>query len=707
MIDSQLDNETVSNTADSTPQPTTAPTAIIPTNQTPVQTQTQPVTTQQLSQSQQQPYVSNAPQTQPANPANDPNAHPAIKRAGLLRSIAETLAGGPRVSETINPDGSRSVTQIPLSGRQIGVALALEAIGGSLAGLSVSGPNNLGRAAAAGFAQGQQQQQTIQQRQDQQAQQDFQNQSKALAQKASTFEANSRVILNTAQAERYGLDNLKDAVAQSAKLLADYQDQGAVQETNVPQDQLLAGLQSGKYNATQQIAVPDGFASLNGRWEQTFAIVTNPSAKVPLTNAQAQEYADNDVPGFAAFKDGKNKIPDGFAVSGTIVARANQQVAANKLMLQDVNEVTTALAKSDDKGNQELANQIPSFKSLLDDPKQGTAFQLALERFQKYVSHSDWHGRDIYESLQQMAAPSVPDPNNPKAYVPNPDARFATTIAGAFGNGDPNKGWAILKAYHDEVVPEQITNEAQAADMLASSAPGSRAAKYAQRWIASNTAQKAAIAGADAKARARAANESASASATSGQPDALGFTPNVAGMGGVKEYNKKANSFKKNLDDLARTEASYQQFASTLGDLASGKGMTGAASVVGLFNAIGLSAVPLAGRGFRITENTIKEHQQARGWGQALQAKLLGAKNGDVITPQQLKDYATIAMQARQSQYVNLANELHSVGLSADPALPTGNGQKIDPATARIFLTLTGNDPNKARAAATAKGWQF
>ncbi len=178
-------------------------------------------------------------------------------------------------------------------------------------------------------------------------------------------------------------------------------------------------------------------------------------------------------------------------------------------------------------------------------------------------------------------------------------------------------------------------------------------------------------------------------------------------MGGVKEYNKRLNAYKKNFDDLARTEASYQQFSDTLNDLAAGKGMTGAQSVVGLFNAIGLSATPLAGRGFRITENTIKEHEQARGWGQALQAKLLNAKAGDVITPQQLKDYAAIAQQARQSQYVNLANEMHSAGLSADAALPTGNGQRIDPATAQIFLRLTGNDPQRARAAATAKGWQF
>ena len=203
----------------------------------------------------------------------------------------------------------------------------------------------------------------------------------------------------------------------------------------------------------------------------------------------------------------------------------------------------------------------------------------------------------------------------------------------------------------------------------------------------------------------KAANDAANT--VPGQPDALGFTPNIAGMGGIKEYNKAVGRYKKNFDDLARTEASYQQFSDTLRDLADGKGLSGAASVVALFNAIGLSATPLAGRGFRITENTIKAHEQARGWGQAIQAKLLNAKEGDVITPQQLRDYANIAVQARQSQFINLANEMHNAGLSADAALPTGNGQKIDVPTARIFLALTGNDAAKARAAATAKGWVF
>ena len=112
--------------------------------------------------------------------------------------------------------------------------------------------------------------------------------------------------------------------------------------------------------------------------------------------------------------------------------------------------------------------------------------------------------------------------------------------------------------------------------------------------------------------------------------------------------------------------------------------MTGAASVVALFNAIGISAEPLAGKGFRINSSTIQEHIGARGLDQAAYQKLLSLKNGDVITPQQVKDYASIAADVYKNAYVNTANEEHRRGLPAD-FLPQGGGVKLDGTTAEIF----------------------
>ncbi len=694
--------------------PPTSPDAGDPQPQLAQQQQQQDTLTPQGTQPQSQSQaeqsaagmVSNTPAT--ATPAASVT-HPEVQKASLLHTIAQTLAGGPRYKTSIDANsGITTRTQLPLSKADVGMAIAMSAISGALSGLSITGPGATGKAAAAGFATATQAAQQQQAQQQQQAKDDLQNQTATLAAKAQAFDFNSRSILNVSQSERYGLENLKDAVQQNARLLADYSDAGAVSQTNVSQDSLMAGLKDGTYSATSQIAVPDGFTSVNGRFEQTFSVVKNPSAKVPLTATQVAEFVDNNIPGFAAFKSG-TKIAANVSVPGTIVARATAQVTANKLMLQEVGEVTKTLSESDDPANKELAKAVPSFKSLIADPQSGPSVQDALSRFQKFVSHSDLHGLDFFQSLQQMASPSKADPQNPKQMVPNRDAPFAATIAGAFGNGDPQKGWAILQKYSEEIAPQEIKSEAQAADMIASSEPGSRSYRYAQRWIASNTAQKAASAGAIERARdaASPSNSGNSNSSPSGspltKPDAFGFNPTITDP---KEASKRFGAFKKNLDDLSKTEQSYAQFQNALSDISKGN-WSGADSVVALFSAIGLSAAPLAGKGFRVSQNVIEEHRTARGWQGALQAKMQGLQTGAVITPQQLKDYAGIAASARTNQYVSTGNEMRSAGISADAALPSGNGQHIDPNTASIFLRLANGDKSKARQAATAKGWNF
>src|SRR5579884_1482388 len=96
------------------------------------------------------------------------------------------------------------------------------------------------------------------------------------------------------------------------------------------------------------------------------------------------------------------------------------------------------------------------------------------------------------------------------------------------------------------------------------------------------------------------------------QNDILGgtFTPPP---GGMKETNKIRDSFKKDADNLAKTEGTFNQFQDVLNDINSGKPLTGAQSVVTLFNAIGLSAEPLQGKGFRINHNTVEEHANSIG----------------------------------------------------------------------------------------------
>jgi hypothetical protein len=490
MIDtSQLpgsSNNAPTNTPTTTPDSTTTPQAQTPVASTGAAPAQQPNAAPGTSASPQTPQANDPTGTVSNAPAP---VHPSVQRASVLRQVATALAGGPRYTETIDPQSGATVrTQVPLSGRDIGMAIALEALSGSIAGLAQRGPGAEGRATAAGFQQVSEQQQQAQKAQQDAAQQQYQNETQSLVRRANAYEANSRTVLNTAQAERYGVDSLKDAVSQNAQLLSDYQDQNVVTEAHVSQDDLSAGLASKKYDPTMQIAVPDGWTNINGKYEQTFSIVANPAAKVPLTSAQAKAYADAGVPGFASFKTGN--VPNGVMVPGYMLAQANQRVQAINMMKSDFSAVSDALARSGDKDNQQLAKSIPNIQSLLNDKDNGPVLNNALGKFQKYVSHSDMHGMDLFESLQQMAAPSKPDPNNPKNFIPNPDSRSAQIIAGAFGGGDPQKGWDILRAYHDEVAPDAITNENQAMAVLADPGSSSKAKVQASKFLHISAQQK-------------------------------------------------------------------------------------------------------------------------------------------------------------------------------------------------------------------------
>src|SRR5215472_2797476 len=202
--------------------------------------------------------------------------------------------------------------------------------------------------------------------------------------------------------------------------------------------------------------------------------------------------------------------------------------------------------------------------------------------------------------------------------------------------------------------------------------------------------------------------------ASIGAPDPTGFSSSLP----VAEYNKRYDAFAKSkgFQQLQTLQGSYSQFQSVLSDLDANKPMTGAASVVALFNAIGISAEPLAGKGFRINSSTIQEHVGARGLDQAAYQKLLSLKNGDIITPQQVKDYASIAADVYKNAYVQTANEAHRQGLPAD-FLPQGGGVKLDSTTAEIFARAVlhqnpglAQNPAQLRAAvaqaARRNGWQ-
>lgn len=165
-----------------------------------------------------------------------------------------------------------------------------------------------------------------------------------------------------------------------------------------------------------------------------------------------------------------------------------------------------------------------------------------------------------------------------------------------------------------------------------------------------------------------------------------------------KDYVKDANQL----------EQSYKQMGQIL-DRARAGNMTGADSVVGLFNAIGISSAPLKGRGFRINRDIVGEHAGARNIYQTMAANLSALTpngSGEVVTPKQLQDYATIMNQARHDMYVTMAQEADRQGLAKD-FLPraTQQGQPVDLSTAKIFLDSYAGNVQNARAALGKFGW--
>lgn len=243
----------------------------------------QPQTTQPQVPAQAQP-LQPSPVTPPVPKGVDPTSpnasHPSVMRAGILHSVAEALAGGPRTRTIIDPNtGTTTREQVPLSNKDIGMALALEAIGGSLKGFSVpNGPGNIGRAAGAAGADAIEQQQQAKQVQEQQAQGDQ-------ARQYQTMEANLRMRSLALQTGKLDLDSHNELVGNSAQQLSLLKDSSpesiAAQHLSEAEAQDLT-----KYPIGDYYRLPDGVVPR-----------TDPNTGEPIyTNAHGQ-IVDKDAPG--------------------------------------------------------------------------------------------------------------------------------------------------------------------------------------------------------------------------------------------------------------------------------------------------------------------------------------------------------------------------------------------------------------------------
>jgi hypothetical protein len=180
-------------------------------------------------------------------------------------------------------------------------------------------------------------------------------------------------------------------------------------------------------------------------------------------------------------------------------------------------------------------------------------------------------------------------------------------------------------------------------------------------------------------------------------------------VGSRTEYNKRVDSFSKDYGkDLNQLDQASSQLNGIIANAQKTGKLPGADSVVGLFDAIGISSAPLKGKGFRISGEIVGEHRGARNVLQDAATKLQKYSpegTGQVVTLQQLQDYSRILNSARHDAYVGAADQSRQQGIGVR-VVPQGHNTAADANTVKLFLDLAGGNPQKATKALQTSGWQ-
>src|SRR5581483_5101010 len=296
-----------------------------------------------------------------SNPATPPNqtqpevSHPAIKQAGILHSIAETLAGGPRYRPVISADGTRSLQRIPMDRKDIGMAIALSAITGALSGLQARGPNASAQAAGLGFKTTSQMRQQADEEQETEAKEDFQRKQNSLVQKAGLTEANLRLYQNALQAGKMDEEFHKAFVD-------NYADQRDAMGTPSYEHISEAEIKSGRYDVTKYLALPDGVVprldsngsqvkDANGvpQWDNTYSLFDQ-TTQVPLHDAVNMDKAVRaGLPGFVKSDGSPMAFPDHATISANLAAITNHKLQMLDGLQSELNSIAKGASSDKNK----------------------------------------------------------------------------------------------------------------------------------------------------------------------------------------------------------------------------------------------------------------------------------------------------------------------------------------------------------------------
>jgi hypothetical protein len=323
-----------------------------------------------------------------------------VQKASILRQVAEALAGGPRYQTTIDPQSGKATrTALPMSGRDIGMAIALEALSGAAAGAGAKGPNATGQAAAMGLQQGEKiadQRKDQQQQADNTAQQDY-------ARQMQTFHNNLQMLQISKQLSGADFETNEKVAAQYGDLYKEMQNHYA---------QYILGTggesDASKYHATSATAVPTGrvIPVLNPQtgkqdtgpggsqqWQLEYAFI-DPSFKGDnLLNAQdksvLQKYGQQ---GFVDSQGKPSKLPDNFQLGANLALALKHRAVSLEMsdnMLQDYYKQT---------------GMDP--KALVEHMKEDPSAADAMGKFQAYLAQTDKDGRRLNytEAIGQLGA---------------------------------------------------------------------------------------------------------------------------------------------------------------------------------------------------------------------------------------------------------------------------------------------------------------
>jgi hypothetical protein len=317
--------------ADDQVQPTTSDST--ETQVTPAEVQSSTGDQPSPQNGQAPPDTSNLPvsgQTpiQPPQPADPRDSHPAVQQAGIMRRIGETIAGGPRIKTTIDPNtGVVTREKQPLDTKDILVGALANILGGFGQVASNASARQAGRSPAPIQPLPTQ---VAQQKQAQQSQADFEQEQQTKIQKAKVLQANMEAMRSAYAAGKED-DEAKDSIVSNhSDDLENWKNSGAVEASNIPSNELM---QKG-FDKTKYVAIPDGKVPVFGPNGQratdnngvplsqlTYSVVDG-TTQTPLTQAKYNQLAKY---GLMSAKQGFN-LPEGATITSASLALMNHKL---------------------------------------------------------------------------------------------------------------------------------------------------------------------------------------------------------------------------------------------------------------------------------------------------------------------------------------------------------------------------------------------